>query len=103
LLSIIAALAVFCNFVNRRKYGFIEGCASSFRCWYRRCVGGLRCRAVRAGSYAAGKLTLALWDHWVPKANDATKALIDEWAADLAIKFRQCSARQAKRVGWFEP
>ena len=33
------------------------------------------------GAYAAGKLTLALWDHWVPNANNATKALIDEWAA----------------------
>jgi len=33
------------------------------------------------GAYAAGKLTLALWDHWVPNANDATKALMYEWAA----------------------
>ncbi len=32
------------------------------------------------GAYAAGKLTLGLWDHWVPNANNATKALIDEWA-----------------------
>ncbi len=33
------------------------------------------------GAHAAGKLSLALWDHWVPNANNATKALIDEWAA----------------------
>jgi hypothetical protein len=25
------------------------------------------------GAYAAGKLTLALWDHWVPDANNSTK------------------------------
>src|SRR5689334_23576828 len=33
------------------------------------------------GAHAAGRLTLALWDHWVPNANDATKRAIDEWAA----------------------
>ena len=33
------------------------------------------------GAHAAGKLTMALWDHWVPNANNATKTLIDEWAA----------------------
>jgi ABC-type glycerol-3-phosphate transport system substrate-binding protein len=38
------------------------------------------------GAYAAGKLTLALWDHWVPNANDATKALIDEWAAKEKVE-----------------
>ena len=30
---------------------------------------------------AAGRLTLGLWDHWVPGANDACSKLIDEWAA----------------------
>jgi len=38
------------------------------------------------GAYAAGKLTLAFWDHWVPNANDATKALIDEWAAKEKVE-----------------
>jgi ABC-type glycerol-3-phosphate transport system substrate-binding protein len=38
------------------------------------------------GAHAAGKLTLALWDHWVPNANDATKALIDEWAAKEKVE-----------------
>lgn len=33
------------------------------------------------GSYAAGKLSLAIWDHWVPGANATSKALIEEWAA----------------------
>ena len=32
------------------------------------------------GAYAAGKLSLGLWDHWVPGANNATTALINEWA-----------------------
>jgi ABC-type glycerol-3-phosphate transport system substrate-binding protein len=38
------------------------------------------------GAYAAGKLTLGLWDHWVPNANDATKASIDEWAAKEKVE-----------------
>jgi ABC-type glycerol-3-phosphate transport system substrate-binding protein len=32
------------------------------------------------GAYAAGRLSLGLWDHWVPGANNATTALINEWA-----------------------
>ncbi len=32
------------------------------------------------GAYAAGKLSLGLWDHWVPGANAATEKLIKEWA-----------------------
>jgi ABC-type glycerol-3-phosphate transport system substrate-binding protein len=31
-------------------------------------------------AHAAGKLSVGLWDHWVPGANDASKALINEWA-----------------------
>jgi ABC-type glycerol-3-phosphate transport system substrate-binding protein len=38
------------------------------------------------GAHAAGKLTLALWDHWVPNANGATKALIEEWAAKEKVE-----------------
>jgi len=38
------------------------------------------------GAHAAGKLSLALWDHWVPNANDATKALIEEWAAKEKVE-----------------
>ena len=29
---------------------------------------------------AAGKLSLALWDHWVPTGDAAMKKLIDDWA-----------------------
>ena len=29
----------------------------------------------------AGKLTMGLWDHWVPAANPVLKGLVDEWAA----------------------
>ena len=37
-------------------------------------------------SQAAGKLSLGLWDHWVPGANSASKALIDEWAAKEKVE-----------------
>src|SRR5581483_11393406 len=30
-------------------------------------------------SYAAGKLTLGCWDHWVPGANDTLSAIVKEW------------------------
>jgi ABC-type glycerol-3-phosphate transport system substrate-binding protein len=40
---------------------------------------------------AAGKLTMGIWDHWVPAANPVLKGLIDEWAAknkvDVTIDF----------------
>src|SRR3954468_14634556 len=29
---------------------------------------------------AAGSLTIGLWDHWVPGANDVQSAIIKEWA-----------------------
>jgi ABC-type glycerol-3-phosphate transport system substrate-binding protein len=31
------------------------------------------------GAYAAGKLSVGFWDHWVPGANGATEKLIKEW------------------------
>ena len=31
-------------------------------------------------AYAAGTITIGLWDHWVPGANDVTSAIIKEWA-----------------------
>ena len=31
-------------------------------------------------AHAAGRLSIGLWDHWVPGANDATRMLIEEWA-----------------------
>src|SRR5262245_66261910 len=30
---------------------------------------------------AAGSLTIGMWDHWVPGANDVQTAIIKEWAA----------------------
>ncbi len=38
------------------------------------------------GSYAAGRLTIGLWDHWVPSANAASTALIQEWAAQEKVE-----------------
>src|SRR6202051_2552316 len=32
------------------------------------------------GAYAAGKLSMGFWDHWVPGANSASTALVNEWA-----------------------
>src|ERR1700744_642657 len=31
-------------------------------------------------AYAAGKLTMGFWDHWVPGANKASTDLVNEWA-----------------------
>jgi ABC-type glycerol-3-phosphate transport system substrate-binding protein len=40
---------------------------------------------------AAGKLSLALWDHWVPAGNAAMKKLVDAWAeknkVDIQLDF----------------
>ncbi len=33
------------------------------------------------GAYAAGKLSIGFWDHWVPGANNASKTLCEEWGA----------------------
>ncbi len=30
-------------------------------------------------SYAAGKLAIGAWDHWVPGANDTLTAIVNEW------------------------
>ena len=31
-------------------------------------------------AYSAGKLTMGLWDHWVPGANDTMSAIVKEWS-----------------------
>ena len=36
-------------------------------------------------THAAGKLTIGFWDHWVPGANDASRALVEEWAAKAKV------------------
>jgi hypothetical protein len=33
------------------------------------------------GAYAAGKLSIGFWDHWVPDANKTSTDLVNEWAA----------------------
>src|SRR5689334_23597314 len=42
-------------------------------------------------SYAAGRLSVGFWDHWVPGANDVLTKLCNEWAAkekvDLKIDY----------------
>jgi ABC-type glycerol-3-phosphate transport system substrate-binding protein len=43
------------------------------------------------GAYAAGKLSVGFWDHWVPGANDTLTKLCNEWAAkekvDISIDY----------------
>ena len=35
---------------------------------------------------AGGKLTMGFWDHWVPGANNASKALVNEWGAKNKVE-----------------
>ena len=43
------------------------------------------------GAYAAGKISIGFWDHWVPNANNATEKAVREWAekekVEVAIDF----------------
>jgi ABC-type glycerol-3-phosphate transport system substrate-binding protein len=38
------------------------------------------------GAYAAGRLTVGFWDHWVPGANEASRTLCQEWAAKEKVE-----------------
>src|SRR3954467_15357870 len=38
------------------------------------------------GAYAAGKLSVGLWDHWVPGANKASTDVVNEWAAKEKVE-----------------
>jgi hypothetical protein len=38
------------------------------------------------GAYAAGKLSVGFWDHWVPGANGALTQLCQEWAAKEKVE-----------------
>src|SRR5262245_714814 len=38
------------------------------------------------GAHAAGKLSIGFWDHWVPNANNASKAIVEEWAAKEKVE-----------------
>jgi ABC-type glycerol-3-phosphate transport system substrate-binding protein len=35
---------------------------------------------------AAGKISIGFWDHWVPGANQVTKALVEEWGAKEKVE-----------------
>jgi ABC-type glycerol-3-phosphate transport system substrate-binding protein len=37
-------------------------------------------------AHAAGTLSIGFWDHWVPDANNASKALVNEWAAKEKVE-----------------
>jgi hypothetical protein len=37
-------------------------------------------------AHAAGKLTMGIWDHWVPAANPVMKGIVDEWAAKNKVE-----------------
>jgi hypothetical protein len=52
-----------------------------------------------------GPISRALAGRLEPQRPDPNKSINDngEALADLAVKFRECSARQAKLVGWFDP
>src|SRR5690349_22356356 len=43
------------------------------------------------GAYAAGKLTLGTWDHWVPGANNTFTKILKEWGeknkVDVSIDY----------------
>src|SRR5882762_1623666 len=38
------------------------------------------------GAFAAGKLNVGFWDHWVPGANDTLTKLCNEWAAKEKVE-----------------
>jgi len=40
------------------------------------------------GAYAAGRLTLGCWDHWVPGANDTLTKLCNEWGAKNHVEIQ---------------
>ncbi len=40
------------------------------------------------GAYAAGKLAVGFWDHWVPGANDTLTKLCNEWAAKEKVDIK---------------
>jgi len=50
-------------------------------------------------SYAAGKLTLGVWDHWVPGANNTLTKLCNEWGKRTRSRYRSTTShRRATRT-----
>ena len=54
-----------------------------------------------AARYAAGKLTMGFWDHWVPGANKASTDLVNEWAAkekvEVSIDYITSNGQEERR------
>src|SRR5437879_9268167 len=40
------------------------------------------------GAYAAGTLSIGMWDHWVPDANKASTNLVNEWAEKEKVEVK---------------
>src|SRR5258705_11763593 len=40
------------------------------------------------GAYAAGKLSIGFWDHWVPGANKTLTDLVNEWGEKAKVEVR---------------
>jgi len=40
------------------------------------------------GAYAAGKLALGVWDHWVPGANNALTKLCTQWGEKNKVEVK---------------
>src|SRR4249919_469652 len=40
------------------------------------------------GAYAAGKLSVGFWDHWVPGANNTLTKLCNEWAEKEKVEIK---------------
>ena len=62
--------------ISRRKAVKLAGAASALPLVHIRSAG------------AAGKLSLALWDHWVPAGNAAMRKLIDAWAEKNKVEIQ---------------
>src|SRR5689334_525279 len=64
------------------RRGFVAGSAAA---------AGLMSAPFVRGAYAAGSLTIGLWDHWVPGANDVQEKIIKEWGeknkVDVKVDF----------------
>ena len=51
-------------------------------------------------AYSAGSLSIGLWDHWVPGANEATTSLIQEWskANNVEVKIDYITSQGQKLI-----
>ena len=46
------------------------------------------------GAYAAGKLAIGFWDHWVPGANEGAEAVAKAWAEKEKVDLRSTSSHR---------